>query len=96
MTRPQPSSKAAVNLASNPASAGPAAAHAPRPSRIRRDPPPVVKKAVDLDFDPEEREQWAVIAGILAFALAIFAIVLAAGSYVGWSPSDYTVEMKGD
>ena len=86
MARPHPT-KPSVNLASAPSSPS----HAPRPSRIRRDPPPVVKKEVVLD--PEEREQWDVAVGILAFALAIFVIVIAFGSYSGWSPSQYNVQM---
>jgi hypothetical protein len=86
MASPQPTTKQSVNLASNLVSSG------PRPSRIRRDPPPVVHAEVVVDA--EEREQWAVIVGILAFALAIFVIVIAFGSYSSWSPSHYTVEMK--
>ena len=82
MARPHPTSKASVNLASPKV----------RPSRIRRDPPPVVK-TTELVVDAEEREQWAVILGILTFALAIFVIVLAFGSYSRWSPAQYNMEM---
>ena len=85
MARPHPTGKKSVSMASNPASTG------PRVSRIRRDPPPVVKKEVFVD--PEEREQRAVIVGVLTFALAIFAITLAFGSYSSWSPREYTVEV---
>ena len=85
MARPHPTAKQSVNLASNLASSG------PRPSRIRRDPPPAVDKQAVLD--PDERDQWAVIVGVLAFALAIFVITIAFASYAGWSPSQYTVEM---
>ena len=81
MARPHPTAKQSVNLASPNA----------RGSRIRRDPPPAVKAKIVLD--PEEREQWAVVVGILTFALAIFVIIIAFGSYAGWSPSQYTVEM---
>ncbi len=88
MARPHPTAKQSVNLATNLASSG------PRASRIRRDPPPAVKTEVVLDS--EEREQWAVVVGILTFALAIFVIIIAFGSYAGWSPSQYTVEMRGD
>ncbi|MEO8547704.1 MAG: hypothetical protein ABI422_04985 [Sphingomicrobium sp.] len=63
----------------------------PRGSRIRRDPPPVVKAEVVID--QEEREQWAVIIGILTFALAIVVIIVAFGSYSTWSPSQYTLQM---
>ena len=88
MTRPLPTAKPSVDLASNLASPG------PRVSRIRRDPPPVVKKQVVLD--PEERDQWTVVVGILTFALTIFVIDIAFGIYAGWSPSQYTVEMRAD
>lgn len=91
MARPHPTKKASVNLASNPAS-GPASS-GPAKSRIRRDPPPAVKPKA-LVLDPEERDQWEVVVGILAFALAIFIIVIAFGSYSTWSPSQYTVEMN--
>ncbi|MDP9422944.1 MAG: hypothetical protein M3Q19_08950 [Pseudomonadota bacterium] len=60
-------------------------------SRIRRDPPPAVKeKIVDL----KERERWEVTVGVLAFALAIFVIMLGFGSYSGWSPRQYTLELN--
>ena len=84
MTRPLPTAKPSVDLASS----------GPRVSRIRRDPPPAVKKQVVLD--PEERDQWAVIVGVLTFALAIFVITIAFGMYSSWSPTQYTVEMRGD
>jgi hypothetical protein len=81
MTRPSPTGKKSVNLASP----------GVRVSRIRRDPPPVVKeKFVDL----KEREQWDVTIGVLAFALAIFVIILAFGGYSGRSPVQYTVELN--
>ena len=88
MARPHPTAKQSVNLAS----AGSSTSHTPRASRIRRDPPPAVDKQVVLD--PEEREQWTVIVGVLAFALAIFVITIAFASYAGWSLSQYTVEMN--
>ncbi len=84
MARPHPTAKPSVNLASP----------GPRQSRIRRDPPPVVKAKVVLD--PEERDQWAMIVGILTFALAIFVIVIAFGSYSAWSPREYTVEIRAE
>lgn len=84
MALPRPTTKPSVNLASTkPPEA--------RVSRIRRAPPPVVKKEIVLD--PEERDQWTVIVGILSFALAIFVIVVAFGSYAGWSPAQYNVQM---
>ena len=86
MARPHPTAKQSVNLASHLASPG------PRVSRIRRDPPPAVKEKIVLN--PEERDQWEVIVGVLTFALAIFVITLAFGSYSSWSPRQYTVELK--
>ena len=60
-------------------------------SRIRRDPPPAVKeKIVDL----KERERWEVTVGVLVFTLAIFVIMFGLGSYSGWSPREYTVELN--
>jgi hypothetical protein len=85
MTRPNPSGKKSVSLASSAAPAG------PRVSRIRRDPPPPVVK--ETFVDPEEREQQAVVVGVLTFALAIFVITVAFGSYSSWSPREYTVEV---
>ncbi|MEO7365809.1 MAG: hypothetical protein ABIW03_05780 [Sphingomicrobium sp.] len=89
MARPQPT-KPTVNLSSNLASTS--ASVGPRPSRIRRDPPPAVK-TTDLIVDAQEREQWMVIAGIIAFALAIFVVIIGFASYSGWSPSQYSVEI---
>ena len=64
--------KQSVNLASGPV----------RVSRIRRDPPPVAKKAADhLDRDPERREARTVIIGILAFEIAFFIIILGFSNY---------------
>lgn len=87
MASPHPTGKQSVDLASSQSPGSPT----PRPSRIRRDPPPAAKKEIVLD--PEEREQWVVVVGILTFALAIFVITVAFASYAGWSPSQYTVEM---
>ena len=83
MTRPHPTGKKSVNLATP----------GPRVSRIRRDPPPIVKEKV---VDPKERDRWAVVVGVLTFALAIFVIIFAFGSYSGWSPRQYTVEYRID
>ena len=41
-----------------------------RPSRIRRDPVPVAK-AKEVRPYPTEREVWAVVIGVVVFALAI-------------------------
>jgi hypothetical protein len=96
MARPYASAKQSVDLAPNAASgaASSAASSGPRVSRIRRDPPPPAARERAVDFDPEEREQWAVIIGIATFGLAIFAIVLAFGSYSDWSPSNYRIELN--
>ena len=83
MASPIPTGKQPVNLASGPSGA--------RVSRIRRDPPPPVKKQAIVD--PEEREQWAVVVGVLTFALAIFVIIVALGSYTGRSAKGYAVEV---
>jgi hypothetical protein len=63
-----------------------------RVSKIRRDPPPLVKKTVVPDRDGSDRRLAAV--GIIAFALAIVVLIIAIGSWAGWSPSQYTVRLK--
>jgi fatty acid desaturase len=82
MTRPLSSAKQTVDLAST----------GPRVSKIRRDPPPKLKE-IEIR-DPKERDRSDVIVGVIVFALALFVIVLAAASYAGWSPAQYTVELK--
>jgi len=62
-----------------------------RVSRIRRDPPPPVKK-VDIRTR-NERDTRNGIIGVVAFAVAIAIILVAVGSYAGWSPSQYTVRL---
>jgi len=53
-----------------------------RVSRIRRDPPPVAKKAADeRQRDPERRETRTVVIGILSFEIALFIIILGFSSY---------------
>ena len=89
MARPTPTAKPSVNLASNPASK--MASGGPRVSRIRRDPPPLVKEKIVYT---DEDEQWAVIVGILVFALAIFALILAFSSYSAWSAKDHPIEVR--
>ena len=81
MAQPLQTRKQSVNLAS----AG------PRVSRIRRDPPPPVKETF---VDIEESDETIVFVGVLAFALAIFFLVVAFGVYSAWSPSEYTIEMN--
>lgn len=82
MAKPLQTGKQSVNLATSEV----------RVSKIRRDPPPVVKQ---LEVrDPRELERRDVIIGVLAFALAIFVIILAFGSYWGWSPREYTIHVE--
>jgi len=61
-----------------------------RVSRIRRDPPPAVKKKV---VDPAERDQWTVVVGVVTFALAFFVIIFAFGSTSFRSSQESTVEL---
>jgi hypothetical protein len=81
MTRPLSTGKQSVNLASGEV----------RVSKIRRDPPPVVKEK--LVVIPDERDRQDVIIGVIAFALAIFVIILAFSSYSGFSPREHIVQM---
>lgn len=82
MASPLKTGKQSVDLASA----------APRVSKIRRDPSPAVKEIVVRDR--EGRDQWDVVVGVLTFALAIFVIIIAFASYAGWSPTQYTIELK--
>ena len=91
MARPTPTAKQSVNLAPDPASKP--TSSGPRVSRIRRDPPPPAKPE-KIDVDPDERDQWALIVGILTFALAIAVIVIAIGRYSDWSPREYSIEVN--
>jgi hypothetical protein len=84
MASPLPTGKQSVDLASQ----------SPRVSKIRRDPPPPVKELVVRD--PEERDRRDVILGVTTFALAIFVIIFAFGSYSGWSLSNHPVELRYD
>ena len=82
MASPLPTRKQSVDLGST----------APRVSKIRRDPPPPEKpKAIR---HPDVVDRTAVIIGVLVFALSIFVIVLAFGSWSGWTPQQYTVEVN--
>ncbi len=83
MAAPLQTAKQSVNLA----------AGGVRVSRIRRDPPPVVKKVANVD--PEERDARTVVIGVITFALALAVIILGVGSVGGWSsPSEYTVHLE--
>ena len=61
-------------------------------SRIRRDPPPIAKKTIEQN--PDERDMRAAVIGVIAFALAIAVITMAFSSGIGWSPSQYTIEVN--
>ena len=52
------------------------AADAPRPSRIRRDPPPPDKPKSLRAYPTTEKETWIVIIGVLLFGIAITIITL--------------------
>ncbi len=80
MTRPLPSAKQSVDLAPG-----------PRVSRIRRDPPPIVKQSEIAD--PRERESRMVTIGVVTFALALFVILIGFISFAGWSPGQYTLHL---
>ncbi|HEX6219230.1 MAG TPA: hypothetical protein VFZ35_08160 [Sphingomicrobium sp.] len=53
----------------------------PRPSRIRRDPPPPEKPRQLRTYGSSEREQWIVVIGVILFALAIVVITLGVSEY---------------
>lgn len=76
-----PLRKQSVNLASGEV----------RVSRIRRDPPPKVK---EKEVDPDTIDRRDVLIGVIAFALALFVIILAVSSYNGWSPAKYTIHVE--
>ena len=63
-----------------------------RVSRIRRDPPPVVKELVVRDRNESDRIN--AIIGIVTFALALFVILLGVSSWTGWSPTQYTIHIN--
>ena len=65
----------------------------PRVSRIRRDPPPPVKPVNPVDI--KERETWAIVIGIVTFALALSVILIGVSNVAGWSPRQYTIEIEG-
>jgi hypothetical protein len=54
---------------------------APKPSRIRREPPPLEKPKELRTYVSSEREQWVVTIGVLLFALAIFVITIGVSEY---------------
>lgn len=70
------------------------AAHGVRVSKIRRDPPPVVKKTLVPEREVVDRR--AVAIGILAFGLALVVIIIGFASWAGWSPRQYTIHIEGE
>ena len=84
MAKPLPTGKQSIDLAAGGA----------RVSKIRRDPPPVARKTVVPDREVVDRQ--AVAIGIIAFALAITVIVIAFGSWAGWSPRQYTIHIRDE
>lgn len=85
MASPLKTGKQAVNLA---------AKGAPRVSRIRRDPPPKVKEVTAGDI--EERDARIVTVGVVAFAIAIVAIIFGFAIGPGWSPSQYSINIVSE
>ena len=82
MARPLPTGKQSVNLAPPEV----------RVSKIRRDPPPVQKELTIVDV--EEREAWTVVVGIAIFALSLFVIAIGFSAFAGWSPRQYTIDVR--
>ena len=81
MASPLPTGKQTVDLA------------APvRVSRIRRDPPPVVKMSAIRTA--RERDKAAMIAGIVLFAVALVVAVLGLSGVSSWSPSQYEIHIN--
>jgi hypothetical protein len=62
-----------------------------RVSRIRRDPPPVAKKTVIPDRNEQDRRNVPI--GIIVFTLALVVVIVAIGSFAGWSPRQVTLEV---
>lgn len=94
MASPLPTGKQSVSLASASLSGSNSlrGSTAVRGSKIRRDPPPPVKKVSAADI--EERDAWTVVIGIVTFALALVVIVIGVSNVAGWSPRQYTVEIR--
>jgi len=51
-----------------------------RPSRIRRDPPPIAGREKAAQAYPTEREVWIVVIGVLLFAAAIAIVTFGASA----------------
>ena len=65
-----------------------------RPSRIRRDPPLKVKEVPVRDRT--EREKWIVVAGVVAFGVALAIVTIGLASAAGWSPRDHELHYRMD
>ena len=63
-----------------------------RVSKIRRDPPPPVKIVSAAEI--RDRDARDIVIGIIAFALALFVVIMAISNAAGWSLSDYIVEVE--
>ena len=83
MARSSSAVKKSVDLASS----------GPRVSRIRRDPPPVVKEKL---VEPDVVDRRDVAIGVISFALSIFVIILAFGGYTGESSQQQPVVVRID
>jgi len=57
------------------------AGDAPRPSRIRREPPPLEKPKSLRAYPTTERETWMVAIGVLLFGIAIAVIIFGISEY---------------
>lgn len=53
----------------------------PRPSKIRREPPPRPAEKQTVVYDPSDREAWTVAIGVLLFGIAITIIILGFSDY---------------
>ncbi len=82
MASPHQSSKKTVDLAEP----------VVRVSRIRRDPPPPVKVVSATEI--KERDARHIAIGIVAIALAVFVILIGFSNFAGWSPRDYTINIR--
>ena len=93
MASPLPTGKQTVSLASPGLSGSKSVrgSNSVTGSRIRRDPPPVVK---DIAVpDPDQRDTRTVVLGILTFTLALLVIFIGISSAIGWSPRDYVAHL---
>ena len=54
---------------------------APKPSRIRREPPPLEKPSKLRAYPTTEREAWIVAVGVILFGIAIAVIIFGVSEY---------------